>query len=72
MEWATTYLKAVFDSVLYSVLGCVILFAAFWLIEKVLPFSIAKEIAEDQNVGLGIILGAFILGISMIIAAVIN
>ncbi|HEY6555290.1 MAG TPA: DUF350 domain-containing protein [Vicinamibacteria bacterium] len=72
MEWFTAHLKAVFDSVLYSVLGCLVLFGAFWFIEKVLPFSITKEIAEDQNVGLGIILGAFVIGISMIIAAAIN
>jgi uncharacterized membrane protein YjfL (UPF0719 family) len=72
MEWIATHVKAVFDSVLYSVLGCVVLLGAFWLIEKVLPFSIRKEIAEDQNVGLGIILGAFVVGISIIIAAAIN
>ena len=72
MEWITTHLKAVFDSVLYSVLGCVILCVAFWIIQKVLPFSIHKEIAEDQNVGLGIILGAFIIGLSLIISAAIH
>jgi uncharacterized membrane protein YjfL (UPF0719 family) len=72
MEWITTHAKAVFDSVLYSVLGCVVLCVSFWIIEKVLPFSITKEIAEDQNVGLGIILGAFIIGISVIIAAAIH
>jgi uncharacterized membrane protein YjfL (UPF0719 family) len=72
MEWITTHVKAVFDSVLYSVLGLVVLLGSFWLIEKVLPFSVTKEIAEDQNVGLGIILGAFVIGISIIIAAAIN
>ena len=72
MEWITSHLRALFDSVLYSVLGCVVLFAAFWLIEKVLPFSVAKEITEDHHVGLGIILGAFIIGISMIIAAALH
>lgn len=72
MEWITTHVKAVFDSVLYSLLGCVVLLGSFWVIEKILPFSIAKEIAEDQNVGLGIILGAFVIGISIIIAAAIH
>jgi uncharacterized membrane protein YjfL (UPF0719 family) len=54
------------------VLGSAILLGAFWAIEKVLPFSMRKEIAEDQNVGLGIILGAFVIGISMIISAAIR
>jgi uncharacterized membrane protein YjfL (UPF0719 family) len=64
--------RPVVDSVLYSLLGCLVLFGAFWIIEKILPFSLTKEIAEDQNVGLGIILGAFILGLSMIISAAIR
>ena len=72
MEWIATHAKAVFDSVLYSVLGCVILCVAFWIIEKLLPFSVTKEIAEDQNVGLGIILGAFIIGLSIIISTAIR
>ena len=72
MDWITMHLKAVFDSVAYSILGCVILCVAFYIIQKALPFSITKEIAEDQNVGLGIILGAFIIGLSMIISAAIH
>jgi len=72
MDWMTTHAKPVLDSIFYSVLGTVILLASFWAIEKVLPFSLRKEIAEDQNVGLGIILGAFILGISLIISSAIR
>lgn len=72
MEWLTTHAKAVFDSVLYSILGTVVLCVAFWIIEKLLPFSVTKEIAEDQNVGLGIILGAFIIGLSIIISTAIR
>ena len=71
-QWVLTHLRAVFDSVLYSLLGCGVLFLSFWLIEKVLPFSITKEIAEDQNVGLGIILGAFVIGLSIIISSAIR
>lgn len=71
-QWIVSHLRPIVDSILYSVVGAAILLAAFWLIEKVLPFSIAKEIAEDQNVGLGIILGAFILGLSLIISAAIR
>ncbi len=72
MDWLSQHAKPILDSVIYSILGTVILLAAFWWIEKVLPFSLRKEIAEDQNVGLGIILGAFIIGISLIISAAIH
>jgi uncharacterized membrane protein YjfL (UPF0719 family) len=64
--------KPIADSFIYSILGTVILCIAFWFIEKILPFSMKKEIEEDENVSLGIILGAFIIGISMIVAAAIH
>ena len=72
MDWMGTHAKPVLDSIFYSVLGTVILLTSFWLIEKLLPFSLRKEIADDQNVGLGIIMGAFILGISLIISSAIR
>jgi putative membrane protein len=71
-QWLANHARAIVDSVLYSLLGTLVLCAAFWAIEKALPFSIRKEIAEDQNVGLGIILGAFVIGISLIISAAIR
>ncbi|MGE0455864.1 MAG: DUF350 domain-containing protein [Vicinamibacteria bacterium] len=71
-EWIANHAKPVADSIFYSVLGTIVLLGTFWAIEKLLPFSIRKEIAEDQNVGLGVILGAFVIGISMIISAAIR
>ena len=44
----------------------------FLLINFFTPFSVKKEIEDDQNVSLGIIIGAVIIGISIIIAAVIS
>jgi putative membrane protein len=72
MDWLSQHARPVVDSLLYSVLGTAILLAAFALIERVLPFSLRKEVAEDQNVALGIILGAFILGVSLIISSAIR
>lgn len=72
MDWIVTHARPIVDSVLYSIIGTVILAISFWVIEKILPFSMTKEIADDQNVGLGIILGAFILGISLIISSAIR
>jgi putative membrane protein len=72
MDWLSQHARPVVDSILYSVLGTIVLLAAFALIEKVLPFSLRKEVAEDQNVALGIILGAFILGVSLIISSAIR
>ena len=71
-QWVVSHARAIVDSLLYSILGTVVLLGSFWIIQKMMPFSITKEIAEDQNVGLGIILGAFVIGISMIISAAIR
>jgi uncharacterized membrane protein YjfL (UPF0719 family) len=46
--------------------------AAFFVIARVVPFSLRKEIEEDQNTALGVIVGAVILGIAVIIAAAIH
>jgi putative membrane protein len=57
---------------LYAALG-VLLFGLFWIIVvKVSPFSIRKEIEDDQNTALGIVLGCGILGIAIIIAAAVS
>jgi putative membrane protein len=72
MDWLSQHARPVMDSILYSVLGTFVLLAAFVFIERVLPFSLRKELAEDQNVALGIILGAFILGVSIIISSAIR
>lgn len=71
MDWLSSHARPLVDSVVYSVVGCMVLGLSFYVIEKLLPFSMRKEIADDQNVSLGIILGAFVIGLSLIIAAAI-
>jgi uncharacterized membrane protein YjfL (UPF0719 family) len=56
----------------FSVLGLVILGLVWLFLVKVLPFSLRKEMEDDQNIALGIVLGCLILGISIIIAAAIH
>ncbi len=55
----------------FALLGMALFGLAWVIVVKVAPFSIRKEIEEDQNTALGIILGALILGISIIIAAAV-
>ncbi|PRQ03231.1 hypothetical protein ENSA7_53080 [Enhygromyxa salina] len=64
--------SAIASAAIYSVLGLLI-FGLFWLlIVWLTPFSIRKEIEDDQNTSLGIILGAVIIGISLIISAAVS
>ncbi len=72
MDWLASHARPLVDSIVYSIVGTLVLGLSFYVIEKILPFSMRKEIAEDQNVSLGIILGAFVIGLSIIIAAAIS
>lgn len=56
----------------YTLFGLIVFAIAFWIIVKITPFSIRKEIEEDQNTSLAILIGAVILGLAIIIASVIH
>ena len=60
------------SSVIYTLLGLLLFGASLWIAAKIAPFSIRKEIEEDQNTALGIVIGSVILGLAMIIAAAIH
>ena len=59
-------------TLVFSLIGLVMFALAFWIIAKVSPFSIRKEIEVDQNVALGIVIGAVIIGIALIVAAAVH
>ena len=64
--------NSIVSALLFSAMGLLLFGLAFFVIVKVSPFSIRKEIEEDQNTSLGIIIGAVIIGISLIISAAIQ
>jgi len=61
--------KPLLLSLVFTVVGLLLFVFSLWIIEKLTPFSVRKEIEEDQNVALGIIVGSLILGIAIILAA---
>jgi uncharacterized membrane protein YjfL (UPF0719 family) len=71
MDWAP-FIKALVASTVYSLLGIVMFAMSFVIIRLVAPFSLRKEIEEDQNTALAIMIGSVILGLSIIIAAAIG
>ncbi|MBI4601262.1 MAG: DUF350 domain-containing protein [Planctomycetes bacterium] len=60
------------STVIYCVLGCALFAAAFRAIMMVTPFSIRKEIEEDQNTAFAIMIGSVFLGLAIIVAAAIH
>lgn len=59
-------------TMLYSGVGVIVFAVAFFVMTKLVPFSIHKEIEEDQNTALAIVMGSVILGLAHIIAATLG
>ena len=65
-------LPVLVTTLIFVLIGLVIFAVAFLIVVLVSPFSVKKEIEEDQNSALAIIIGAMIIGTAIIIAAAIN
>ena len=59
-------------TVIFVASGLIVFAIAFVIVVFVSPFSVKKEIEEDQNVSLAIIIGAIIIGVAMIISSAIQ
>jgi uncharacterized membrane protein YjfL (UPF0719 family) len=72
MMLTTAALHTFLVTLAYTLFGLVVFGIAFWMITKLVPFSIRKEIEDDQNTALAIVIGAVILGLAIIIASTIH
>jgi uncharacterized membrane protein YjfL (UPF0719 family) len=64
--------KALTASVVYSLLGIIILVASFYIFNKLTPGTLRREILEEHNTALAIIAAAFMLAVALIISAAIH
>lgn len=62
----------VVETLAFTLIGLLLFAIAFWIIVKVSPFSIRKELEDDQNIALGIVIASVIIGIAMIVSAAIH
>jgi uncharacterized membrane protein YjfL (UPF0719 family) len=60
------------NAIAYSALGIVIFAVALIIIDKVTPYNLWKEIIQEHNTALAILLGAMSIGICVIIAAAVH
>lgn len=70
LEWLKP--AAIFGSLLFALLGVIIFWLCFIIIDKLTPYHLWHELVEKQNVALGIVVAAMCLGISIIVAAAIH
>ena len=65
-------LRQITGTLTFVAIGIVTFLIAFFIITKITPFSIRKEIEDDQNTALAVLIGAVLLGLAQIIAAAIH
>ena len=65
-------LPVVVTTLVFVLIGLIVFALAFLVITKVAPFSVRKEIEDDQNIALAIVIGSVILGTALIIAAAVH
>jgi putative membrane protein len=69
LDWL---LPALVSSLVFTTVGIFFFVVAFLLVQKLVPFSIRKEIEEDHNTAMAIVLGAIIIGIALIVSAAVH
>jgi uncharacterized membrane protein YjfL (UPF0719 family) len=60
------------NSFIYALLGIVIFIVGFIIVDKLTPYDLWKQLVEEKNVALAIVVGATALGICLIIASAIH
>jgi putative membrane protein len=59
-------------AIVFATLGIVTFLVAFIVVDRLTPYDLWKEIIEDQNSALAILIGFAALGIALIIASAIH
>lgn len=59
-------------TLVYSLLGLVLLLIAFKVFDIFTPYNLHKELAEDQNTALGVMMAGVFVALAIIIAASIT
>jgi putative membrane protein len=63
---------AVVGSIVYALIGVIVFWACFVIIDKLTPYHLWHELVEKQNVALALVVAAMCLGVSVIVAAAIH
>ncbi|HYP28910.1 MAG TPA: DUF350 domain-containing protein [Blastocatellia bacterium] len=62
----------IIQTLIFTTIGLILFALAFWIVDRVLPFSLRKELEEDHNTAIAIVLASIIIGIALIVAAAIT
>lgn len=60
------------STIVFFILGFVLFALSIWVMEKLTPFSIKREIIDEHNISMAIVIAAMVVAIAIILAAVID
>jgi putative membrane protein len=60
------------SALVFTILGILVFVIAFIIMDKVTPYHLWKEIVQEHNMALAILVGAMSIGICIIIASAIH
>ena len=69
-EWLRP--AAFFGSILYALIGVLVFWISFIIIDKLTPYELWTEIVEHKNQALATVVAAMCLAIGLIVAAAIH
>ena len=70
LEWLKP--AAFFGSVLYALIGVLIFWISFVIIDRITPYKLWDEIVEKKNVALAIVVGSMCIAIGLIVSAAVH
>lgn len=70
MEWMRA--SVILGSVLYALLGVLVFWVCFVVVDKLTPYDLWREIVEKRNTALALVVGAMCIAIGLIVAAAIH
>lgn len=71
MQW-DGILQNLVGAFVFTVLGILLFGVSFWIFDKMTPYSLWKELIEEHNTALAIVIGAVSLGMCLIIAMAVH
>jgi putative membrane protein len=70
MEWLKP--SAIIGSFLYALIGVIVFWISFLLIDKLTPYDLWNQIAEEKNIALAIVVGSMCIAIGLIVSAAVH
>ncbi|MBN1994585.1 MAG: DUF350 domain-containing protein [Anaerolineae bacterium] len=58
------------STLIYGLLGIILAVAGYFVFDRLVGLDLKRELVEDQNVALGIMLAGVFIGIAIVVAAV--